>query len=90
MALVCCKVWNWTLTRRAVVADCLTRGVLINCTGEQVLRFVPPADHHAGRDRSLAGCALADFEQANNFIPLIIEARMSRRPTQRPRIERSR
>jgi acetylornithine aminotransferase len=26
----------------AVVADCLARGLLINCTGERVLRFVPP------------------------------------------------
>jgi len=27
---------------KAVVADCLTRGVLINSPGERVLRFVPP------------------------------------------------
>ncbi|TKS59003.1 MAG: aspartate aminotransferase family protein [Nitrospira sp.] len=27
---------------KAVVADCLIRGVLINATGERVLRFVPP------------------------------------------------
>ncbi len=27
---------------RAVVADCLARGILINCTGDHVLRFVPP------------------------------------------------
>ncbi len=27
---------------KAVVADCLTRGVLVNATSEQVLRFVPP------------------------------------------------
>jgi acetylornithine aminotransferase len=27
---------------KAVVADCLTRGVLVNATSERVLRFVPP------------------------------------------------
>ncbi len=27
---------------RTVVADCLARGILINCTGDHVLRFVPP------------------------------------------------
>jgi acetylornithine/N-succinyldiaminopimelate aminotransferase len=27
---------------KAVVADCLARGLLINCTGDRVLRFVPP------------------------------------------------
>ncbi|MGZ9189099.1 MAG: aminotransferase class III-fold pyridoxal phosphate-dependent enzyme, partial [Nitrospira sp.] len=27
---------------KAVVADCLARGLLINCTGDHVLRFVPP------------------------------------------------
>jgi acetylornithine/N-succinyldiaminopimelate aminotransferase len=27
---------------RAVVSDCLARGLLINCTNERVLRFVPP------------------------------------------------
>ena len=27
---------------KAVVADCLARGVLVNATGERVLRFVPP------------------------------------------------
>ena len=27
---------------RSVVADCLTRGVLVNATSERVLRFVPP------------------------------------------------
>ncbi len=26
---------------KAVVADCLTRGLLINCVGDRVLRFVP-------------------------------------------------
>ena len=26
----------------AVVTDCLARGLLINCTGDRVLRFVPP------------------------------------------------
>ena len=26
---------------KTVVADCLTRGLLINCVGERVLRFVP-------------------------------------------------
>jgi acetylornithine/N-succinyldiaminopimelate aminotransferase len=25
-----------------VVADCLARGLLINCTGDHVLRFIPP------------------------------------------------
>jgi acetylornithine aminotransferase len=27
---------------RAVVSDCLARGLLINCTNDRVLRFVPP------------------------------------------------
>jgi len=27
---------------RPVVTDCLARGLLINCTMERVLRFVPP------------------------------------------------
>ena len=27
---------------KAVVTDCLARGILINCTGDHVLRFVPP------------------------------------------------
>jgi acetylornithine aminotransferase len=27
---------------KAVVADCLARGVLVNATSERVLRFVPP------------------------------------------------
>jgi acetylornithine aminotransferase len=27
---------------RTVVSDCLKRGILINATGEHVLRFVPP------------------------------------------------
>ena len=26
---------------KAVVADCLARGLLINCVGDRVLRFVP-------------------------------------------------
>lgn len=30
------------LDARAVVADCLARGVLVNATSERVLRFVPP------------------------------------------------
>lgn len=30
------------LDAKAVVADCLARGVLVNATGERVLRFVPP------------------------------------------------
>ena len=31
-----------TIDAKAVVADCLARGVLINAAGEHVLRFVPP------------------------------------------------
>lgn len=31
-----------TIDAKTVVADCLTRGVLINAAGEHVLRFVPP------------------------------------------------
>ncbi len=31
-----------TIDAKAVVADCLARGVLINAAGERVLRFVPP------------------------------------------------
>jgi acetylornithine aminotransferase len=27
---------------KAVVSDCLKRGILINATGDHVLRFVPP------------------------------------------------
>ncbi|HEX7092216.1 MAG TPA: aminotransferase class III-fold pyridoxal phosphate-dependent enzyme, partial [Nitrospiraceae bacterium] len=27
---------------KAVVSECLARGILINATGEHVLRFVPP------------------------------------------------
>ena len=27
---------------KAVVSDCLRRGILINATGEHVIRFVPP------------------------------------------------
>ena len=27
---------------KAIVADCLSRGVLVNATSERVLRFVPP------------------------------------------------
>jgi acetylornithine aminotransferase len=27
---------------KAVVSDCLARGLLINCTGDHVLRFIPP------------------------------------------------
>jgi acetylornithine aminotransferase len=27
---------------RTVVSECLARGILINATGEHVLRFVPP------------------------------------------------
>jgi acetylornithine aminotransferase len=27
---------------KAVVADCLARGILVNATSERVLRFVPP------------------------------------------------
>ncbi len=31
-----------TIDGKPVVADCLARGLLINCTAERVLRFVPP------------------------------------------------
>ncbi|MGH7168122.1 MAG: aminotransferase class III-fold pyridoxal phosphate-dependent enzyme, partial [Nitrospiraceae bacterium] len=31
-----------TIDGRPVVMDCLARGLLINCTMERVLRFVPP------------------------------------------------
>jgi acetylornithine aminotransferase len=31
-----------TVDGKSVVTDCLARGLLINCTGDRVLRFVPP------------------------------------------------
>ena len=31
-----------TVDGKSVVTDCLTRGLLINCTADRVLRFVPP------------------------------------------------
>jgi len=31
-----------TIEGKPVVDDCLARGLLINCTMERVLRFVPP------------------------------------------------
>jgi len=31
-----------TIDGKAVVDDCLSRGLLINCTMDRVLRFVPP------------------------------------------------
>jgi acetylornithine/N-succinyldiaminopimelate aminotransferase len=31
-----------TIDGKAVVTDCLNRGLLINCTMDRVLRFVPP------------------------------------------------
>ena len=69
---------------KAVVADCLTRGVLINSPGERVLRFVPPLIiSQAEIDRLLD--ALAQIFSGKQLLPINQEARMSRRPTQRPR-----
>jgi acetylornithine/N-succinyldiaminopimelate aminotransferase len=31
-----------TVDGKSVVTDCLARGLLINCTADRVLRFVPP------------------------------------------------
>ena len=36
---------------KSVVNACLARGVLINCTMDTVLRFIPPAGHHHGGGR---------------------------------------
>jgi acetylornithine aminotransferase len=50
-----------TIDAKAVVADCLARGVLINAAGEHVLRFVPPLIITQGEIDKLLEALTASF-----------------------------
>jgi acetylornithine aminotransferase len=51
---------------KGVVADCLTRGLLINCTGDHVLRFVPPLTITESEIARLLNALTQSFQQRSS------------------------